>query len=53
MYNEGISIAGEILDMGVDSGFIDKSGAWYPMGTNASGKVGRTLNCFLDRIRKL
>jgi recombination protein RecA len=29
MYNEGISSGGEILDMGVENGLIEKSGAWY------------------------
>jgi recombination protein RecA len=29
MYGEGISKAGEIVDMGVDFGIMQKSGAWY------------------------
>lgn len=29
MYGEGISKAGEVVDMGVDFGIINKSGAWY------------------------
>jgi recombination protein RecA len=29
MYGEGISRTGELLDMGVEEGIIDKSGAWY------------------------
>ncbi|TAG78165.1 MAG: recombinase RecA [Burkholderiales bacterium] len=29
MYGQGISLEGEILDMGVEHGFIEKSGAWY------------------------
>jgi recombination protein RecA len=29
MYGEGISIAGDLLDMGVASEIVDKSGAWY------------------------
>ncbi|MDX8401516.1 MAG: recombinase RecA, partial [Mariprofundaceae bacterium] len=29
MYGEGISHAGEVLDMGVEHGLINKSGAWY------------------------
>ncbi|MDH4099417.1 MAG: recombinase RecA [Nitrospirota bacterium] len=29
MFNEGISRMGEIVDLGVDKGVIDKSGAWY------------------------
>ncbi|OHX14424.1 recombinase RecA [Chromobacterium sphagni] len=29
LYGEGISRAGEIIELGVKHGFIDKSGAWY------------------------
>ncbi len=29
MYGEGISRTGELLDLGVEEGIIDKSGAWY------------------------
>ncbi|MDY6823034.1 MAG: recombinase RecA [Thermodesulfobacteriota bacterium] len=29
MYGEGISRTGEVLDMGVEQGIIDKSGSWY------------------------
>ena len=29
MYGEGISQTGDILDVGVDAGIIEKSGAWY------------------------
>jgi recombination protein RecA len=29
LYGEGISREGEIVDMGVEQKFIDKSGAWY------------------------
>jgi len=29
MYGEGISKTGEIVDMGVEMGVVDKSGAWY------------------------
>jgi recombination protein RecA len=38
MYNEGISAAGEILDMAVEQGFIDKSGAWYSYGDERIGQ---------------
>ncbi len=29
MYGEGISATGELLDIGVDAGVIEKSGSWY------------------------
>ena len=38
MYNEGISSGGEILDMGVENGLIEKSGAWYSYGEDRIGQ---------------
>ncbi len=38
MYGEGISHAGEILDMGVEQKLVNKSGAWYAMGTERIGQ---------------
>ena len=38
MYNEGISASGEILDMGVEHGLVDKSGAWYSYGDERIGQ---------------
>ncbi|HEY0973575.1 MAG TPA: recombinase RecA [Solimonas sp.] len=29
LYNEGISKLGELIDIGVDQGIVDKSGAWF------------------------
>ncbi len=29
LFNEGISRIGEIIDLGVEKGIIEKSGAWY------------------------
>ncbi|MCL4125753.1 UNVERIFIED_CONTAM: hypothetical protein GTU68_053939 [Idotea baltica] len=29
VFNEGISQIGEIIDLGVDNGIVDKAGAWY------------------------
>lgn len=29
IFNEGISLLGEILDLGVDKGIVDKAGAWF------------------------
>jgi recombination protein RecA len=38
MYGQGISREGEIIDMGVEHGFIEKSGAWYSYGGNRVGQ---------------
>jgi len=38
MYGEGVSHAGEVLDMGVEHKLVNKSGAWYAMGTERIGQ---------------
>jgi recombination protein RecA len=47
MYNEGISAAGEVLDMGVDHGIIDKSGSWYSYGDERIGQGRENAKMFL------
>ncbi len=37
-FNEGISRFGEIVDLGVERGIIEKSGAWYSYGGNRIGQ---------------
>ncbi|MFP6562902.1 MAG: recombinase RecA [Myxococcota bacterium] len=29
LYNEGISVAGDLIDLGVEIGIVEKSGSWY------------------------
>ncbi|MDG5798976.1 recombinase RecA [Marinilabiliaceae bacterium ANBcel2] len=38
MYGEGISRAGEIVDLGVDKGVIKKSGSWFSYGDTKLGQ---------------
>ncbi|EWH10153.1 recombinase A [Catenovulum agarivorans DS-2] len=38
MYGQGISKQGELLDLGVKEGLIDKSGAWYSYNGNRIGQ---------------
>lgn len=38
MYGEGISKRGELLDLGVQAGVVDKSGAWYSYGDERIGQ---------------
>ena len=47
MYNEGISKAGEILDLGVEQGLIDKSGSWYSYGEDRIGQGRENAKNFL------
>jgi recombination protein RecA len=38
LYNEGISLEGEIIDLGVQEKIIDKAGAWYSYNGNKIGQ---------------
>ncbi|WP_460273474.1 recombinase RecA [Celeribacter sp. ULVN23_4] len=38
MYGEGISKTGELLDLGVKAGVVDKSGAWFSYGDERMGQ---------------
>jgi recombination protein RecA len=46
MYGEGISKTGELLDMGVDLGIIDKSGAWYSYDGERIGQGRQNVKAF-------
>jgi recombination protein RecA len=47
MYDEGISSSGEVLDMGVDYGLIDKSGSWYSYGDERIGQGRENAKQFI------
>ena len=38
MYGEGISLIGELIDLGVKLGLVQKSGSWYSMGETRIGQ---------------
>ncbi len=38
LFNEGISTVGDLIDLGVDSGAIDKSGTWLSIGATKLGQ---------------
>ena len=38
LYGKGISLAGELLDLGVEEGIVRKSGSWYSMGDERIGQ---------------
>ncbi|MBF0281354.1 MAG: recombinase RecA [Zetaproteobacteria bacterium] len=38
MYGEGVSFAGEVVDMGVSHGFVNKSGSWYAVENERIGQ---------------
>jgi recombination protein RecA len=47
LYGEGISRQGEIIDLGVNSGIIDKAGAWYSYAGNRIGQGKDNARAFL------
>ncbi|NLH92225.1 MAG: recombinase RecA [Atopobium sp.] len=47
MYGTGISKEGSILDMAVDYGIVDKSGAWYTYGEERLGQGHEAAKTFL------
>ncbi len=46
-FAEGISKVGEIVDLGVEKGIIEKSGAWYSYGGNRIGQGRENARVFL------
>jgi recombination protein RecA len=47
-YGEGISKTGDLLDMGVEAGIIEKSGSWYSYGGERIGQGRQNAKKFLD-----
>jgi len=47
MYGEGISKIGEILDLGVKAGIVDKSGAWFSYDSTRIGQGRENAKIFL------
>jgi len=47
MYGEGISKTGELLDIGVKAGVVEKSGAWYSYGDERIGQGRENAKTFL------
>jgi recombination protein RecA len=47
MYGEGISKSGELIDLGVQAGVIEKSGAWFSYGGQRIGQGRENAKQFL------
>ena len=47
LYGEGISKEGEIVDLGVTGGFVEKSGSWYSFKGNRIGQGRENAKKFL------
>jgi recombination protein RecA len=47
MYGEGISKVGELVDIGVKAGVVEKSGSWYSYGDERIGQGRENAKAFL------
>ena len=55
MYGEGISLVGDIVDLGVKKGLVEKSGAWYSLNGERMGQGREAAKRYLkenDKIRE-
>ena len=53
MYGTGISKEGEIVDIAVEDGIIDKSGSWYSYKGNKIGQGRETVKAFLKENKEI
>lgn len=53
LYGEGISKAGELVDLGVAAGVIDKSGSWYSYNGDKIGQGKESARLFLKENPKV
>jgi recombination protein RecA len=47
MFNEGISHSSLLVDIGVEAGVVEKSGAWYSYGKERIGQGRENAKMFL------
>ena len=53
MYNKGISRSGDVLDLAVDKGIVDKSGAWFAYGGSKIGQGREATKKYLEDNPKI
>jgi len=53
MYGEGISKMGELVDLGVKAGIVDKSGSWFSFGDERIGQGRENAKNFLRENRDM
>ena len=53
MYGEGISKMGELLDLGVKAGVVEKSGAWFSYGDERIGQGRENAKTFLKENARI
>ncbi|MDP2803596.1 MAG: recombinase RecA [Phreatobacter sp.] len=49
MYGEGVSKMGELIDLGVKAGVVEKSGAWFSYDSNRLGQGRENSKAFLKQ----
>jgi recombination protein RecA len=47
MYGEGVSKVGELIDLGVKAGIVEKSGAWYSYDSQRLGQGRENAKVYL------
>jgi recombination protein RecA len=47
LYNQGISVEGDLLDLGVEAGLVEKSGAWFSYEDERIGQGRESARRFL------
>ena len=47
MYGEGVSKAGELIDLGIKAGVVEKSGAWFSHESQRLGQGRENAKQFL------
>jgi recombination protein RecA len=52
MYGEGISKRGELIDLGVKAGIVEKSGSWYSYGDQRIGQGRENAKTYLKENPK-
>ena len=53
MYGEGISKAGELVDLGARAGIVEKSGAWFSFNGERIGQGRENVKAFLKQHPKV
>ena len=53
IWGTGISRSGELIDLGVEAGIIDKSGSWFAFGSEKLGQGKEKVRALLDENTSL
>ncbi len=53
LYGRGVSLSGELLDLGVEKKVVEKSGAWYSLGSERMGQGREKAREWLEARPKL